>query len=357
MSYVNCGNFKSTYEADAEVFKTKFSKTMVWLFVIALFVVPYALKLIYGEVDEYYLFVMHSIFIAVIGAVGLNILTGFTGLISLGQGAFMGVGAYAGGYVSLHFGVPFYLAIPIAGLVTAVVGMFFGIPSLRLKGLYLSIATLAAQFIIQFFFIRADSITGGTEGLSIDYPKIGEFEIDNDFKFYYLALIICVILTIVAKNIVRGKIGRAFVSIRDNYIACEAMGINLFRYKLTAFAISSFYAGVAGSLLAFYTTIITPESFTIGVSIKYLSMVIIGGLGSILGSIFGAVFMVLLPETLTFASDIIVENFESLSGMVGSMQEAVFGLVIILFLLFEPEGIVRRWKLIKAYWKLWPFSY
>lgn len=350
MSYINCGDFKTSYKKDAELYQTTFSKFSIFGFLILLFAVPQFL-------DSYLLYVLNLILIAVIGAVGLNILTGFTGLISLGQGAFMGVGAYTAGYLSLNYAVPFYIAIPVAGLVTAVCGAFFGIPSLRLKGLYLSIATLAAQFILEFFFIRAESITGGTEGLSIEYAHIGDFSIDDDFKFYYLVLPICILLVTIAKNAMRTKTGRAFLSIRDNYIAAEAMGINLFQYKLTSFAISSFYAGVAGALWAYYTTIITPENFTIGVSIQYLSMIIIGGLGSILGSIFGAVFIVILPEVLQHLVEFAAGYYEPLSGMTGSIKEAVFGLVIILFLMFEPEGIVRRWSLIKSYWKLWPFSY
>jgi branched-chain amino acid transport system permease protein len=350
MNYVSCGNFKTSYEKDSELFQTRLSKFLIYAFVAALLVCPFMLS-------DYQLYVMNLIFIAVVGAVGLNILTGYTGLISLGQGAFMGVGAYAAGWFSLNLPLPFYVSIPLAGAVTAVFGAFFGIPSLRLKGLYLSIATLAAQFIIEFLFVRLEPVTGGVTGLSIDYAKIGTIEIDSDFSFYYLALVVCVLMTLAAVNMMRTKLGRAFLSIRDNYIAAEAMGINLFRYKLTSFAVSSFYAGVAGAMWAYYTTIITPENFTIGVSIQYLSMIIIGGLGSILGSIYGAVFIVILPEILQTISDWAGNYYPNLTQIIGSIKEGVFGLVIIFFLIFEPEGMVRRWRLIKAYWKLWPFSY
>jgi branched-chain amino acid transport system permease protein len=349
MSYINCGNYKTTYEKDSEIFQTRFSKICIYSFVAFLFAVPFF-------IGDYYIYLLNLILIAVIGAVGLNILTGFTGLISLGHGAFLGVGAYAAGYLSLK-GVPFYVAIPSAGLITAVVGAFFGIPSLRLKGLYLSIATLASQFILEFVFIRWESVTGGTMGLSIDYGEIFGIAIDNDFKFYFMALVICLILVMAAKNTMRSRVGRSFLSVRDNYIAAEAMGINLFKNKLTAFAISSFYAGVAGALWAYYTTIITPENFTIGVSVQYLSMIIIGGLGSILGSIYGAVFIVLLPEVLQLVSEILADAYPVMSQLAGALKELAFGLVIIFFLMFEPEGIVRRWNLIKAYWKLWPYSY
>jgi branched-chain amino acid transport system permease protein len=257
----------------------------------------------------------------------------------LGQGAFIGVGAYTAGYLANQYGLNFVISIPIAGLITAIVGMIFGIPSLRLKGLYLSIATLAAQFILEFIFIRAEFITGGVTGLSLDYANFFNISLDNDFKFYFFGLIMTIL------------------SVRDNYIAAEAMGINIFKYKILSFGISSFYAGVAGAMWAYYVTIITPEHFTIGVSIQYLSMIIIGGLGKILGSIFGAIFITLLPEVLRFVTDYFTSSYPFLTQAFASIREAAFGIVIIIFLLFEPEGLVRRWNLIKAYFKLWPFSY
>lgn len=350
MNYTNCGNYKSSYAKDAAIFQTLFSKLMIFLFFVLMIVFPFF-------TNTYYLYICNMIFIAVIGAVGLNILTGFTGLISLGHGAFIGVGAFAAGYIFNTTGLNFLLVIPMAGIVTAAVGMFFGIPSLRLKGLYLSIATLAAQFILQFVFIRAEGVTGGVTGMFVNFPEIFGISIDSDFKFYFVGFISAVLMVVAAKNITRTKTGRMFLSIRDNYIAAEAMGVNIFKYKILAFGISSFYAGVAGALWLFYLTIVTPEHFTIGVSIQYLSMVIIGGLGSILGSIFGAVFITLLPEVLRFLADIISGMYPVVTDAFSAIREGAFGIVIILFLLLEPEGLAKRWKLIKAYWKLWPFSY
>lgn len=350
MNYTKCGDFKTSYASDAAIYSSLFAKISLYSFVVLLFVLPFFL-------DDYFLYLCNIIFIAVIGATGLNILTGITGLISLGQGAFVGVGAYMAGYLSNRYGMNFLVAIPLAGFITAGVGMIFGIPSLRLKGLYLSIATLAAQFILEFVFIRAESITGGVTGLSLDYGDFFGISIDNDFKFYFFGLVVTIMLLLTAKNIVRTKVGRAFLSIRDNYIAAEAMGINIFKYKMISFGISSFFAGVAGAMWAFYITIITPEHFTIGVSIQYLSMIIIGGLGKILGSIFGAVFITLLPEFLRFVSEYLSSYYPFLTEAFASIREGAFGIVIILFLLFEPEGLVRRWNLTKAYFKLWPFSY
>lgn len=350
MNYINCGNFKTSYEKDAAIYKTTFSKISIYGFLIALFFVPFIS-------NSYILYILNMILISSIAAVGLNILTGFTGLISLGHGAFVGVGAFATGYLATNYGFNFYLAMPLAALITAVIGILFGLPSLRLKDLYLSIATLAAQFILEFIFIRAEKFTGGVSGMAINPPTIFGIEINNDFRFYFFALISAILLITAAKNIIRTKIGRAFISIRDNYIAAEAMGVDVFRYKLFSFGISSFYAGIAGSLWAYYVQFITPEHFSILASIQYLSMIIIGGLGSILGSIFGTIFMIVLPELLRHFVELLSGVAPLLKQVFPAIREAFYGLVIILFLLFEPEGLARRWNLIKAYWKLWPFSY
>lgn len=350
MNYINCGEFQTSYEKDAAIYKSLFSKICLYGFLVFLFMIPFF-------IDDYLMYLFNITFIGIIGAVGLNILTGITGLISLGNGAFIGVGAYSAGYLANQYGLNFIVAILIAGFITAIVGMIFGVPSLRLKGLYLSIATLAAQFILEFTFIRAEFITGGVVGLSINYANFFKFKLDTDFKFYFFGLIMTILMVTAAKNIVRTKIGRAFLSIRDNYIVAEAMGINILKYKILSFGLSSFYAGVAGALWAYYVTIITPEHFTIGVSIQYLSMIIIGGLGKILGSIFGAIFITLLPEILRFFADYFTSSSPFLTQAFASIREDAFGIVIILFLQFEPEGLVRRWNLIKAYFKLWPFSY
>jgi branched-chain amino acid transport system permease protein len=295
--------------------------------------------------------------IGVIGALGLNILTGFAGQISLGHGAFIGIGAYACAYFTGDLGMSFWVAMPLAGLVTAVIGMIFGIPSLRLKGLYLAIATLAAQFIIEYVIVHWEKVTNGVLGKLVEAPHIGSFAFDTDKSYFYLTITVAIILTIFAKNIIRTKTGRAFVSVRDNYIAAEIIGVDIFKYKLLAFAISSFYAGIAGSLWAHYLTLITPEHFTIGVSIEYLAMIIIGGLGSLIGSIFGAVFMIALPEFLRYVSSILGQTYPQITDAFAAIREGVFGLVIIFFLIYEPKGMAHRWNLIKAYWKLWPFSY
>jgi branched-chain amino acid transport system permease protein len=301
--------------------------------------------------------VANLIGVAVIGAVGLNILTGFTGQISLGHAAFVGVGGYTAAILTTRLEWSFWLALPCAGLVAAVAGLIIGIPSLRVKGLYLCIATLAAQFIFEFVFIHWESLTGGIRGINVPPPALGSVVIDTEKKFYFLTLIMVVLGVGYARNLIRSRVGRAFIAIRDRDLAAEIMGISLFRYKLTAFAISSFYAGIAGALWVSFMRIVTPEQFPFSLSIHYLAMVIVGGMGSVLGSIFGAVFMTLVPEMLNVVSGVLSKNFPGMGQLFIPLKEVVFGFLIVLFLIFEPHGLAEIWRRIKSFFLLWPFSY
>jgi branched-chain amino acid transport system permease protein len=266
------------------------------------------------------------------------------------------VGAYATA-VFAHLGVPFLFALLLAGLITAMVGIFFGLPSLRLKGIYLAISTLAAQLILEYVFLHWESMTGGANGKPVPAPQIFGFVFDTDLSMFYLTLAIAIPVVLLVKNITRTRPGRAFVAIRDFHLSAENVGINLFLFKLQAFAASSFLAGVAGGLWAYYTLYVTPEQFGIGLSISYLAMIIIGGMGSVLGSIFGAVFITCLPEVLNMLAGHGGNIFPNLSMYLLALREGIFGLILVLFLIFEPEGLVHRWRLLKAYWKLYPFAY
>lgn len=299
---------------------------------------------------------MTEVGIAIIACHGLNILTGFTGQISLGHAAFVGVGAYTCSILIQH-GVPFIIALPMAGVMAALVGMIFGIPSLRLRGLYLAIATIAAQFIIEFTIRRWDSLTGGVEGMFVEPGTLGPFHFDNRLQLYYLTFVLAVVATIIIKNIVRARSGRAFVAIRDRYLAAEVIGVHVFKYRLMSFAVSSFFAGIAGALLAQYLEVITHESFTIHQSIDYLAMCIIGGLGHVLGGIYGVGFWFILERILEVVTTNLNTAFPDHITWFVSIKEIVFGCVIVLFLIFEPDGLAARWRTIRAYWKLWPFSY
>src|SRR5512138_3006351 len=347
---MRCGDFRQTYAADMAIFETPVPRLFLGAFVVALCTAPFL-------ASSFWMDVLNRILIAVIAALGLNILTGFTGQISLGNAAFLAVGAYTTAYLGGRLGLPFPLVIPAAGVVTALVGMVFGVPSLRLKGLYLAVATLAAHFVIEFTISHWESVTGGVNGTSIPAAKLGSLVLRGDRKLFWLALPLTAVLLCFAKNLFRTKVGKAFVAIRDQDISAEVMGVNVFKYKLLSFGVSSFYVGVAGSLLAYQARIISPENFPISVAIDQLGMIIIGGLGSVLGSIFGAIFVTLLPELLRLVTGALSESFPHLQQIFAPLKMGLFGLAIVLFLVFEPDGMAARWHRIKAYWKLYPFSY
>jgi branched-chain amino acid transport system permease protein len=268
----------------------------------------------------------------------------------------MGVGAYTSSILVSH-GVPFSVSLASAGAMAALIGMIFGIPSLRLRGLYLAMATIAAQFIIEFTIRRWDRLTGGVEGLYVEPGTLGPLHFDDPLHLYYLTFILAVVVTLVTKNIIRSRSGRAFVAIRDRYLAAEVIGVNLFKYRLMSFAVSSFFAGLAGALMAQNLEVITHESFTILQSVDYLAMCIIGGLGHILGGIFGVGFWFILERLLEIVTTTLNSAYPDHLTWFVSIREIVFGLVIVLFLIFEPDGLAARWRTMRAYWKLWPFSY
>jgi branched-chain amino acid transport system permease protein len=347
---MNCGQFRETYREDMAVFETNFVRGLLALFLVAMCFAPAVLPFFWMDV-------LNRILIAIVAATGLNILTGFTGQISLGNAAFMAVGAYSTAFFAGRLGLPFLVVIPLSGVMSALIGMVFGVPSLRLKGLYLAVATLAAHFVIEFTATHWDSVTGGVNGISVPAATIGGIELGGDRQLFYLILPLTVAMLFFAKNLFRTKTGKAFVAIRDQDISAEVMGVNVFKYKLLSFGVSSFYVGVAGSLVAYHAHIISPENFPITVAIDQLGMIIIGGLGSILGSIFGAIFITLLPELLRVLTGALGESFPKLIDLFAPLKQGIFGLAIVLFLLFEPDGMAARWHHIRTYWKLYPFSY
>ncbi len=348
-----CGNFKERYEDELHVFSTDFGKLSSMIGLLLLFaLVPYV-----G--GSYVLYILNMMGIAAIAAVGLNLLVGYTGQISLGHGAFLGVGAYAAAVFATRFGAPFWMAVPAAGLITAFVGLIFGLPSLRLKGLYLTISTLAGQFIIEYLLVHWEDVTGGTMGITLPAASIFGIYLVEDRSFFFVIYMSLAGLVWVAVNLTRTKYGRAFVAIRDNDRAAEGMGIPIFRYKLLSFAISSCYAGLAGGLWAYYMVSITSEPFNLLLSVEYIAMIIIGGLGSIAGSIYGAVFITLLNEGLRWGTDFLMNTslFPEIGLTIAPIREFVFGLAIVLFILFEPKGLAEVWRIIRSSFKLWPFSY
>jgi branched-chain amino acid transport system permease protein len=350
-----CGVFKTTYEADMALYPLPIARWTVGGIAVLLFgVLPFG-------VHEYYLSIVNLISIAVVGALGLNILVGYTGQISIGHGAFMSVGAYTAANLATRLDWPFWLTLPLGGLMAALVGAVVGIPSLRIKGLYLAIATLAGQLIIEWVINHVTWISGGVQAsIHVPRPTLGGIVLESQREMYFLLLAFVVLAVVGAMNLMRSRIGRAFVAIRDHDIAAEIIGIDIFRYKLLAFAVSSFYAGVSGVLYSYYLGIANYEQFQIGTSIDYLAMIIIGGLGSVLGSIFGAIFVTLLPILIRYAMEGFGGLFFSsatLLNVIPNLRLILFGALIIGFLVLEPEGLARLWRNIRNYFRVWPFAY
>jgi len=344
------GYFHTSYKSDVAIFQTWWLRIWMGLFLCSLMVFPFV-------VSSYLLYIVNLSGIAIIGALGLNLLTGCTGQISLGHAAFLGIGAYSSAILTVKLGIPFWISMFMGGGFAAVAGLVIGVPSLRLKGLYLVITTMAFELIVEHVIYRWESMTGGDKGITIPKPVLFGITFDTDIEFYFLILFMVVVAVLFMKNVLRTKSGRAFVAIRDRDIAASIMGVNLARYKVLAFVISSFYAGVAGSLYASYLKFIGPDHFTMIVSIEYISMIIVGGMGTILGSIFGAVFMTLIPEGIRVATDMMGGTFPALMGKFADLKVIAYGLIIILFLVFEPEGLSRIWGRTKTYFKMWPFTY
>ncbi|SDF98315.1 amino acid/amide ABC transporter membrane protein 2, HAAT family [Limimonas halophila] len=345
-----CGEFRTTYRQDTRIFPTAMSRNFAVLGVILAAACPLVLT-------PYYLNLLIQIGYFGVAALGLNLLVGFSGQISLGHAAFFGFGAFTSAYLSTHTGIPVILCIPLAGLITTAVGMIVGIPAGRIKGLYLAIATLAAQFIIEDFFSRAEWFTGGSAGSFAEPVALFGMTFDTDRSYFYIVLGFVLVMFLLASNLVRSRDGRALIAVRDHYLSAEIMGINLTKYRILAFGISAFYAGVGGAIFAHYLGFVSIEGFTILMSIQFLGMIIIGGLGSIMGTLMGVAFLVLLPEVMEMLAAGLSGAMPGIEQGVAYMKEIAIGLAIVGFLIFEPEGLAHRWKLIKAYWKLYPFSY
>ena len=289
---------------------------------------------------KYILFMVNMAAIGVIGASGLNILTGYTGLISLGQAAFMGVGAYTVAILTTRLGLPFWITLPAAGLVTTLVGIISGTPSLRLKGFYLAMATLASEFLLEYVFKNWESLTMGVQGIFITPPQLFGIYLNNDRVFYFLAVALAFLAVVATRNLFRTDMGRSFIAIRDRDIAAQLMGINVFKYKLISFAISSFYAGVAGGLWCYYMTIINPEAFQLNISIDYVAMIIVGGMGTITGAVYGSLFVVLLPEIIQRVMEAL-QPILHIDYTFVAFKQIIFGFFIIIFLVFEPKGLAE----------------
>lgn len=343
--------FRESYYEDIKLFQT------IWIRVwISLFLVMAATLPLWG--NPYMIYLMNLSCVALVAALGLNLLTGFTGQISLGHAAFVAIGAYGTAILSTKLGLPFWICLPVSGVMAAFVGLGLGIPCLRLKGLYLAMATMAFGVVVDFVVITWTTVTRGVRGINVARVEIFGYSLDSDQKIYYFLLILTALSIIAMKNLIRTRVGRAFIAIRDRDIAAEIMGINVTAYKLMSFTISSFFAGVAGAMYSYTMGYIHPEHFTLLLSIQYLAMIIVGGLGTILGSIFGAVFIILVPELIKFLSQMLALLIPALEGKYDEEWNiAAFGLLIMIFLIFEGGGLNGIWGRIKTSFNNWPYTY
>jgi len=348
-------DMKRDYYEDVQFFRS--GVTLFWFIVLMAFLAlfPFLFK-------NYYVYVANYMAINVIVAIGLNILVGYTGQISLGHSGFFAIGAYSTLVLMSKVGLPFVFALPAAALFTAVFGFLIGLPALRLEGPYLSIATLGFGLTITRVIGRIEFF-GGRQGLHAPELTIGSWHLNTDRDFYYLLITLTVILTVAARNIIKTKVGRAFIAIRDADIAAETMGVNLMYYKTLAFAVSAFYTGLAGGLYAFVLRFIEPELFGLLMSILFLAMVVVGGLGSIFGGIAGACLLSWLDLELRNILSIpyvglwleaLSKSYFSITG-VSNIQFILYGLIMVLIMLFEPLGLYGFWIRTKIYWRTWPF--
>ncbi len=363
-TFLPCGTYHQNYSQDHAWWQTRFIKAkMALLFLILFGLIPW-------QADSYWLSVCNQIGYTVLGALGVQLLIGFCGQVTLGHAAFIAVGAYTSTLLILEFPWPavlleWGLAYPVSILIAAVIAGFwsvlFGLPSAKVKGFYLILTTMAAQFITVDFIISQYISQIGGRGQAFSLPpgtiKIGPWVVDSDLKVYLLMLVLVIISIIGVVNLLRSRVGRAWVAIRDNDISAEVMGINVVKYKLYAFFVAGFIGGLAGAFWISNLAAISPEHFQWFWSLWLVGVILIGGVGSIHGAIFGSVFMVVVMELLQLAIMPLADSFPKLLMDFLFIKEAVFGLAICAFMIFEPNGLAYRWWQMKNYFNLWPFSY
>ena len=335
--------FKTDYAQDIRLAKHGGHRFWYGLLLLLLIAAP-------AVIPEYWLAQLTFILIYSIAGLGLMLLAGFTGQFSIGHAAFLGVGAYTQG-VFTNLGLPFPFALALAGMLSAAVGVVVGLPALRVKGIYLGIATIAFGFIVEEVFARWESVTGGNSGMHIKAPDLFGWKLSSGEEFYLLCLVITVVATLGILNLLRSSTGRAFVAIRDSEISAQSMGIHLARYKTLSFAISAALAGVAGALYAHKLQFISPEQFNILQSIDLLLMVVIGGLGSVHGAFLGAIFLISMPQLIALTKGYLPDVI----GQAPGLQGLVYGVVLIAFVLFEPLGLYGRWLKVRTYLQTFPF--
>ena len=363
-TWLPCGTYHQNYVQDHAWWQTKFIKAKMILLLFILFII---IPLV---ADSYVLSILNLVGYTILGAIGVQLLIGFCGQITLGHAAFIAVGAYTSTLLILEFpwpkilmdwGLAYPISILIAAIAAGVWSVFFGLPCARVKGFYLILTTMAAQFITVDFIITGYVSQIGGRGQAFSLPpgtiKVGPWIIDSDLKVYFMMLVLVIVCVIGVLNLIRSRVGRAWIAIRDNDISAEVMGINVIKYKLLAFYVAGFIGGVAGAFWISNLAAISPEHFPWFWSLWLVGVILIGGVGSIHGTIFGAVFMVVVMEMLQLAVIPLADIYPKLLMDFLFIKEAAFGLAICVFMIFEPNGLAYRWWQMKNYFNLWPFSY
>jgi branched-chain amino acid transport system permease protein len=344
-------NLRTSYLESNEVLPRPYQKVLITIVLAVAILLP-------ATTSTYFVHLLDLCFLSAIGALGLMLLTGYCGQISLGHAAFLAVGAFTTVILTVHVGAPFIVVLPAAALSGALLGFIVGLPSLRFRGVYLAISTLAMHYAIIYLATtyQANFGSSATAGITIPDPSIGPFVLAGDHSWYYFLLGLLTLLTGACVNLARTRPGRAWMAIRDRDIAAQALGINLARFKLLAFVASSTLASLSGSLLAYYSNVVTVEKYTLDLAVTYVAMIIVGGMGSVLGALLGAMFITLLPFTIDALFGYLPRPWRFGSTLFG-VQVGAVGVCIILFLLFEPRGLAEIWRRIETYFDRWPFRY
>jgi branched-chain amino acid transport system permease protein len=343
------GYFRTDYRADLALVHTRLERVGLALFALALIAFPFL-------ASPFQLDLACQVFLAAIGALSLMLLTGHAGQISLGHAGLLAAGAFTVGILFREANAPFWITLPAAAVVGGVLGVIFGLPSLRLRGLYLAVSTLALHFIVVYLGGEYETRRGFSTGIIIDPPKLGTVSLTDGRAWYFVLLAAAVVTLVICLNLTRSRTGRAWAAIRAHETVAEALGISIAGYKLLAFVISSALTAVAGALFAYYRGFVSVEAFSLFLTIQYVAMIIIGGMGSLLGALLGAVFVTLFPYWIESAL-LSLPGAQRYAGEVFAVNYAAFGLVMILFLIFEPLGLVGIWHRIQSYFLLWPFRH
>jgi len=343
------GYFRTSYGEDLALVGTRLRRVSLALFIATLILFPFI-------ASPFQLDLASQVFLACVGALSLMLLTGYAGQISLGHAGLLAAGAFTVGILFREANAPFWITLPAAALVGALLGVIFGLPSLRLRGLYLAVSTLALHFVVIYLGGEYEARRGFSTGIVIDPPRLGKLFISDGRAWYFILLAAAAATLLICLNLLRSRTGRAWRAIRAHETVAEALGIGIAGYKLLAFVISSAITAVAGALFAYYRGFVSVEAFSLFLAIQYLAMVIVGGMGSLLGALLGAAFVTLFPYVIESAL-LALPGAQSYASLLFAVNYSAFGLVMILFLVLEPLGLVGIWHRIQSYFQLWPFKH